>query len=502
MDLSLQFEDIICYEASPGVVSTHEESLETAIPEYCPDMARIVDTVGRLTIRERQLTEAHCTVSGSVKVTVLYTSEEAVGLRSLSVSVPFSCVLDDRSLAGCGALFAEGRVLLAEARAVTSRKLYVKVMPEITVTGYRAVKRRIACGVQDGAAICTRGQKLELSLLTAVSEKGFSFTDDVLLDNGCTPEDILLHRVCPAILSAQRLGNKLMVKGEMQLCVLYRDDGQTLRQYDAALPFSQILDVAELPEDAEYTLCPQLGECDIRVMRTDTGSGFGLTARVDISLLAYQSRTITYIEDLYSTRFDTALERQNITIPLAQPDSKVQQEVRVRLEFDGAEPFISVTAIDCTPAEAFPEEEQVTLRTTLHVQLLYLDESGAPVSTERTIECSAAVPEVNGPVSACCCRAALQFTGGACQVVLPVTFLMANTGESSISGITSVTVTEPDDDIAARPSLVLCRLGKGETLWDIAKRYHTDEDAIRSANQLEQDSDAGQYMLLIPKKRL
>ena len=277
MDLSLQFEDIFCYEASPGVVSTHEESLETAIPEYCPDMARIVDTVGRLTIRERQLTEAHCTVSGSVKVTVLYTSEEAVGLRSLSVSVPFSCVLDDRSLAGCGTLFAEGRVLLAEARAVTSRKLYVKVMPEITVTGYRAVKRRIACGVQDGAAICTRRQKLELSLLTAVSEKGFSFTDDVLLDNGCTPEDILLHRVCPAILSAQRLGNKLMVKGEMQLCVLYRDDGQTLRQYDAALPFSQILDVAELLEDAEYTLCPQIGECDIRVMRTDSGSGFGLT---------------------------------------------------------------------------------------------------------------------------------------------------------------------------------------------------------------------------------
>ena len=144
----------------------------------------------------------------------------------------------------------------------------------------------------------------------------------------------------------------------------------------------------------------------------------------------------------------------------------------------------------------------MTLRTTLHVRLLYLDESGAPVSTERTIECSAAVPEVNGPVSACCCRAALQFNGGACQVVLPVTFLMANTGESSISGITSVTVTEPDDDIAARPSLVLYRLGKGETLWDIAKRYHTDEDAIRSANQLEQDSDAGQYMLLIPKKRL
>ena len=40
-----------------------------------------------------------------------------------------------------------------------------------------------------------------------------------------------------------------------------------------------------------------------------------------------------------------------------------------------------------------------------------------------------------------------------------------------------------------------------ETLWDIAKRYHTDEDAIRAANQLENDEDAAKYMLLIPRIR-
>ena len=501
MELGLQFEDILCYEASPKVISTHEESLETAIPEYCPDMARIVDTVSYLSLRERQLTEGRCTVAGSVKVTVLYTSEEAAGLRSLSVSVPFSCVLDDRSLAGCGSICADGRVLLAEARAVTSRKLYIKVIPEITITGYRAVKRRIACGTQDESSLRKRCRQIEVDILTAITEKGFSFTDTVMLENGCVPEDLLLHRLCPMILSAQRLGNKLMVKGEMQLYALYRDDGQMLRQYDTALPFSQILDVAELPENAEYALSPQIDECDIRVTRTDTGIGFGLNVRVSVCLMAYQHRTITYLEDLYSTCFDTTLERQDIAIPLAKPDSKVQQESLIRLEFEGGDPFISVTAIDCAPAEIFPEEGQVTLRAALHVRLLYLDESGAPVSTERTVESSVTVPEVNGPVSVCCCRAALQFTGGACQVTLPVTFLVGNTGEASVNSITSVTMTEPDNDIAARPSLVLCRLGKGETLWDIAKRYHTDEEAIRGANQLAQDADAAQYMLLIPKTR-
>ncbi|MGN1171358.1 MAG: DUF3794 domain-containing protein, partial [Lachnospiraceae bacterium] len=290
MELGLQFEDIFCYESTAGITSAHEESLETAIPEYCPDITRIVDVVGRLIIREKLLNEDRCTISGSVKVTILYTSEEVVGLRSLTMSVPFSCVLDDRTLDRCGTVCVDGRVLLAEARAVTSRKVYIKVLPEITVVGYRAVKRRLCCSVQEESSIRKRCSNSNVCLLTAISEKGFSFTNDVILENGAMPEDILIHRMRPAILSTQRLGNKLMVKGEMWFWALYRGEDQTLHQHDAVVPFSQILDVAELPEEAEYQLSPQLEECDLRILRTDGGNGFGLTARVNIVIFSYQNR--------------------------------------------------------------------------------------------------------------------------------------------------------------------------------------------------------------------
>ena len=192
MELGLQFEDIFCYESTAGITSAHEESLETAIPEYCPDITRIVDVVGRLIIREKLLNEDRCTISGSVKVTILYTSEEVVGLRSLTMSVPFSCVLDDRALDRCATVCVDGRVLLAEARAVTSRKVYIKVLPEITVVGYRSVKRRLCCSVQEESSIRKRCSNSNVCLLTAISEKGFSFTNDVILENGALPEDILM----------------------------------------------------------------------------------------------------------------------------------------------------------------------------------------------------------------------------------------------------------------------------------------------------------------------
>ena len=75
--------------------------METAIPEYCPDMARIVDTVGQLKLREKKLSGGRLILTGAVRVTVLYTSGESAGLRSLVLTVPFTCQIDDERLQGC-----------------------------------------------------------------------------------------------------------------------------------------------------------------------------------------------------------------------------------------------------------------------------------------------------------------------------------------------------------------------------------------------------------------
>ena len=59
----------------------------------------------------------------------LYTSEESPGLRSLTLPVPFLTQADDKRLTGCDTVCMAGRLLLTEARAVTGRKLYLRVMP-------------------------------------------------------------------------------------------------------------------------------------------------------------------------------------------------------------------------------------------------------------------------------------------------------------------------------------------------------------------------------------
>ena len=60
MELELQYTELSCCEAGESVTLTQEETLEAAIPEYCPEVTRIVDAVGpvsytHLDVYKRQL---------------------------------------------------------------------------------------------------------------------------------------------------------------------------------------------------------------------------------------------------------------------------------------------------------------------------------------------------------------------------------------------------------------------------------------------------------------
>ena len=492
MELGLRFEEITAFETVETQASTHEETLETAIPEYCPDINRIVETAGQLCIREKLLSDDHYVVSGVVKVTVLYTSEEVAGLKSLQMSVPFSCRMEERGIKACKMICVTGRLLMLEAKAVTSRRLYLRVLPEISGIGFRPVQRKLCCGTEEESSIRMRQEKMTLPLMTGAAEQEFSYTGETMLE-GKMPEELLFCRMCPKVLSTQRVGNKLMVKGALWLSAMYRTAESLLERYETDLPFSQIVEASDLPEEAHHVVLPMLCEGDARLLRTEEGGGFGVTARIALCMRTYEERVIDCVADLYSTRYDVMPQQEGIAFPMAYPPAEILQEVTIQPEISGTQAFL--TDVECTQVVSVSEENRQLLHTNVTARLLYLDESGTPVTTESSQEISISVDAMPTSVRASCCIAGLQ-CGSTCQVRVPVTFRLEEARQETVAVFTCLKLEETAP--GKTPSLVLRRLQEGETLWDVAKQYRTDEEAIRQANPQE---DTLSRMLLIPRVR-
>ena len=496
-ELELEYREIECFEPLEDIVISHEETLETVIPEYCPDLARIVDTSGQIGIREKYAAGGKAAVVGQAAVTVLYVSEESAGLKSLTLTIPLQCSAEEKRDVRIAS--AAGRIVLLEARMLAPRKLYVRLLAELHLTPVRRVSRRISTGVAEERGLKLLRRQTVVPLLTGIWEQTVSLSHTLPPEAGAEPAELLLCRPIFRAGSCQAYGNKVVVKGEVDLRLLLRGDEQRLYTREETVPFSQIVEGRELPEDAALQCICTPASCEVRPLRRDGSGELDVSAQIGLTVFAYVSCGIDYLADLYSTCRELTAVQDTALLPAAHAPEETRQTAVQRL--DGAGDFLYMTAADCSaPVLLDAAPGRPAVRTELRMRFLYLDETGAPVSAERTCEVTADLASLPEGVRAAVEGESWQRSGAGYEVRVPVAFTLESRSAQEIRFVASAQQQESNGRENA-PSLTLRRLRPGETLWDLAKACRADTEAILAVNALADESQIGEQLLLIPRQR-
>ena len=245
MDMELQRVTLEGYRPVAHTMFSQEETLESIVPDACPDIARIVSASGKVFLKDKELGEGTLRLSGTARVTVLYIPEGEEQPRALEVSIPFQCARDDPKYhAGCPVL-ADIQAPSADARTINPRKMLVRVELAVWAEAYQREAGELTSDLGEGGGEGL--QKLvvprKCCVIPDVAEKTFVFSD-VLRPPASRPEmeELLLYRAELGPADAKFIGKKLVLKGEVQLSVVYRSgDGLCPARFE--LPYSQVLDV-------------------------------------------------------------------------------------------------------------------------------------------------------------------------------------------------------------------------------------------------------------------
>ena len=268
MELELKTAGLDAYEAGGELVLTQEETAETIVPDYCPDIARVIAADGKVYLHSRELREGRAEVSGTVRVTVLYVPDGAGGVRTLEFAMPFTVESDGRGLSGCTVLTAETETESLEARMLNPRKLFTHCKLVNRVTGYQRVKTAFCTDVEAESSLGVekRQEPQHAILLTRIAEKDFTFTEEMNLSPGRDGAAELLHSSVTASVSETKIvGSKLLCKGTLSVAVLYRTAEDRCCSSAGELPFSQILDVDGAGEEAQASVRLQLTGADFQI---------------------------------------------------------------------------------------------------------------------------------------------------------------------------------------------------------------------------------------------
>ena len=137
--MELEFDrDVIqgCEVLADGTVC-QEETLESIVPDACPDILRIVAVCGQAALNGKQAKEGMAQASGTVRAVILYQPEAGGGLRRMEAALPFTAQLEAPGLTDRGTVQACVRLRGAEARALNPRKVLLRADLAVDLTAFQ-----------------------------------------------------------------------------------------------------------------------------------------------------------------------------------------------------------------------------------------------------------------------------------------------------------------------------------------------------------------------------
>ena len=212
MELDLKRVSLDTYETGGDLTLTQEETAETIVPDYCPDIARIIETDGKVYLHSRELRDGKVELSGTVRVTVLYTPDGESGVRTLEFAIPFTVESDGHALPGCQHLTAETETEFLEARMLNPRKIFTHCKLVSHITGYQRKPLEFCMDTEadSGLQVEKRQEQQHAILLTHIAEKDFTFTEEMNLSPGrAGAAELLTSQVSSTVTETKIVGSKL-----------------------------------------------------------------------------------------------------------------------------------------------------------------------------------------------------------------------------------------------------------------------------------------------------
>lgn len=485
-----------------------EETLEMIVPDACPDILRVVETDGKVLLTRREAMEGRAELGGTIKATVLYCPDGETGMRHLDVTIPFTCGVDASGIAPGCVMVASARCCKADTRTINPRKVLVRAEAAVDVTVFAPRMETICSQVLEAAQqnVEQLTETQEVYLTACVQEKPFPFSDDVTLSaSKPAAVELLKGRVCLCRGESKIIGNKLIFKGSANVSLLYRGQDDGVYAAGAELPFSQIMEIAGVAEDAECDMTLALTGADCALNAEDDGRSVSVSLEVLAQAVVRENRVLQVLTDAYSTKEPLAVERTDCPM-----DARLDRGVRsqnVREVWETPTAVREVT--DCRMAVAqvtqSQEGERRVLTAQVEVQTLYSDEEGSLFSVQHSVAVPCALDLPEGCQCFCQCEGvgdvyAAPAPGGM-EVRFALDFRYSALSKRQITALSGMGPGEAAESAGEQPSLVLRMLGQGERLWDLAKTYGTTIADIISANELEDEAAAGDRLLLIPRRR-
>ena len=494
MEISFESRETSVYREYSRESRRVQESVECVVPDTDADMEKIASVQSAVFLKSKDLSARGVLVTGELSASVLYIRDGQTGLSFLRVKKPFS--LEFETDCPESETLAQVSLLLqgCDVRAVNPRKIAVSFELEGVLRCYRAERLCVEASLPKGApCLHVKTEAYTLTLPNAVCEKSVAINEQFIFPPESAPERLVSEKAEIRVSDSQLIGSKIIVKGSAVIAVTALTETGELLSCTFSAPFSQIVDVG-VDSMKTCTVKPEITGAYLNLIDTIKGEK-ALDAEVHavLQLLCCDETALTCITDVYSNLCPAELQRRTESFELASaPETRsLRTEERVSLMETCAE----LLQTFASPIRLTAQGGRLTAA--VNLDFLYRTGDGRLSAARRTI----ALEEDAGSdalriVGAGQVALSVKADGENVDCAVELALACESLDITVLDFVGGVILDEEKAYVQeSLPTLTLVRRG-GESLWSLAKKYHSSEEKILELNE---EAETTTRMLLIPK---
>lgn len=505
MDYALKSQRVKTSKEIFDTVTEQQVDLDFTLPDYCADIEKILKCFMDVRIYNRNLSGGILTAEGASIVRVLYCDSNKSALRICEQTVPFSASFPLSDVSPEFVVFADAKPEYINCRALTPRRITIHGAFSLHLRVDSSCSRDLFCeGVSDNLQLLTK--EISLWEVSEFCQTQFSLCETVPMGVKTNVESIVRSDAVATVVDFTHQGDKLILKGELTLRMLYICDSKTGEsdRYVYVMPFTQILDKSDSGmEVTDISLSVMTYDLKLKAEAVTGETSVSVDAKMCASLIGYKNTQSSYVSDAYSTCDETLCEYGQASVCTEVHPLLFQTMAKSTISL-GDEKISRIVDIFCESASVSPKlkEDEVEFFSKANICILAYTEDGELVCMDRAVDINASKPVDKHFNTLKCpkvCISSMSYRIGDSndmELRTEVRFSAVLKNEVKLSQVTSINILEESCASKSCP-VTLYYAKEGERVWDIAKSFKADVGTLTADNLLSEEIIDSPEMLVV-----
>ena len=472
------------------------------VPDSKPDILSTICTSGIICMYKKEVLEGKIRIDGGVNVYIMYLSEDPQDkVRGLNTTLDFSENINIPNVQAEMECMVETKIKSIECKVINGRKIGIKATIEIELQIYSKEEIEIINDIQDAQGMQMLKEELKVNSLVGSGETKINAKDTIQIDNIDNLAEILKVKVCICDKDIKVSYNKILTKAEARINIMYLTEDNRINSVTGRVPIVGFIDIPNVTEDNISDVSYEIRNIIIKPNQAEEHSIF-IEMEVGVSCNVYEEKQINLIQDLYSPCENIECNRKNIVTMTDKRENKELKQIREKVTLEGLE---GKNILDVDINTTINEEDKSNTRIVYEGELelsfivsdnnLNLENKIAKIPFEYVIENIEDGENRNTNMEIEVANQDFIIQEGG--IVTSNIDMMMNTNSYKNTNLNVMDEIQTNGEREEQDySLIIYIVKKGDTLWNIAKRYGSTVDDIVRTNGIENEN------MIIPGQKL